>query len=44
MKAAASQMSAEGEGPPEGEGNAAEGGCFATIYIYVYNIYIHIYI
>ena len=24
---------AEGGAPPEGEGNAADGGCFASIYI-----------
>ena len=25
-------MDAEGSAPPEGEGNATEGGCFASLY------------
>ena len=35
-KAAVSQMGAEGATAPEGEENPAEGGCFASIYIYIY--------
>ena len=29
---------AEGAAPPEAEGNPAEGGCFASKYIYIYAI------
>ena len=35
-KAVVSRMGAEGAAPSEGEGNPAEGGCFASIYRYEY--------
>ena len=31
-----SQLGTEGGAPSEGEGNAAIGGCFASIYKYIY--------
>ena len=34
--AVVSEMGIQGGAPPEGKGNATEGGCFAIIYKYIY--------